>query len=112
MNTYPHGAVTQPDAATPTIDIRSEELFTLSELARQLPRRRGRRPVSPSTLYRWWRRGLRGVHLEVLQVGGTACSSREAMQRFFERLGRVAGDGAPHVATPRQVAAPGGGKTA
>ncbi|QKK07527.1 MAG: DUF1580 domain-containing protein [Planctomycetota bacterium] len=40
----------------------------------------------PSTLYRWACSGLSGVRLEVVQVGGTMCTSRAAMERFFTRL--------------------------
>jgi len=39
-----------------------------------------------STLYRWTRRGFRGVILETVQAGGTRSTTREALQRFFERL--------------------------
>src|SRR5262245_44002875 len=66
----------------------SERLFALSDraLIRDLPRRRrGRRP-HVSTLYRWAMRGLRGVRLETICVGGTLCTSREAVLRFFEAL--------------------------
>ncbi len=44
-------------------------------------------------LYRWATEGLRGVHLETIQVGGTLCTSIEALQRFFERLGQRERDG-------------------
>jgi hypothetical protein len=37
--------------------------------------------------------------LETIQVGGTRCTSREALQRFFERLSET-----------RQAAAGGGGR--
>ena len=68
------------------IDARSEELVSLREAARLLPRRRGDRRPHIATLYRWAKHGLRGVVLETLQVGGTLCTSREALQRFFESL--------------------------
>ena len=54
--------------------------------AARLPcRRAGKRP-HVATVYRWAKRGLRGVVLETLQVGGTLCTSHEALQRFFEAL--------------------------
>ena len=34
-------------------------------------------------------RGLRGIVLETIQVGGTTCTSQESLQRFFERLQAV-----------------------
>lgn len=70
------------------IDLASETLLSFSEASARLPRRRAGRPVHPSTLYRWAAEGLRGVRLETIQVGGTLCTSIEALQRFFDRLER------------------------
>lgn len=67
------------------IDISQETLVTLTEAARSLPGRSGRR-LHVSTLYRWATRGIRGFTLETIQVGGTKCTSGEALQRFFEML--------------------------
>jgi len=68
------------------IDVTKEKLVTLARAASRLPRRRkGKRP-HPSTLFRWASRGLRGVRLETLSVGGTTCTSAAALQRFFQRL--------------------------
>jgi hypothetical protein len=68
------------------IDLSTETLKSLSEAAKLLPRRRrGKRP-HPSTLHRWATNGLRGEKLEVLRVGGTICTSEQALCRFFERL--------------------------
>jgi hypothetical protein len=66
-----------------TID---ETVLPLADAAKGLPRRRGGRQVHPSTLHRWATAGCRGVRLETIQIGGTRCTSREALQRFFERL--------------------------
>lgn len=68
------------------IDSISEALITLAEAAEGLPRRRRGRKTHISTLYRWATAGCRGVRLETVQVGATRCTSREALQRFFERL--------------------------
>lgn len=70
----------------------SERLLTLSQAAKTLPHRRGGRPTHPSTLFRWATDGLRGVKLEVVQVGGTKCTSREALARFFAALGAASTD--------------------
>ena len=66
-----------------TID---ETVITLSDAAKELPRRRGGRKAHVSCIYRWSTIGCRGVVLETLQVGGTRCTSKEALQRFFEQL--------------------------
>jgi hypothetical protein len=81
------------------IDSGSETLLSLAQAADELPRRRRGRKTHISTLFRWSTVGCRGVVLETLQVGGTRCTSREALQRFFERLSQ-----------PVQVGAVGGGQ--
>jgi hypothetical protein len=68
------------------IDSQTETIVTLAQAADQLPRRRRGRKTHISTLYRWATAGCRGVVLETIQVGGTRCTSREGLQRFFERL--------------------------
>jgi hypothetical protein len=68
------------------IDSLSETLRTLAQAADELPRRRRGRRTHVSTLYRWATVGCRGIVLETLQVGGTRCTSLEALQRFFENL--------------------------
>jgi hypothetical protein len=68
------------------IDSSCEALVSLAEAAALLPRRRRGRKPHVSTLYRWASTGVRGVVLETLQVGGTRCTSAEALQRFFEAL--------------------------
>jgi Protein of unknown function (DUF1580) len=79
-----------------TID---ETVITLANAAEELPRRRRGRKTHVSTLFRWSTAGCRGVVLETIQIGGTRCTSREALQRFFERLSE-----------PVQAGAVGGGR--
>src|SRR5687767_10871131 len=50
-----------------------------------LPCRRRGRNLHISTVFRW-SNGLRGVKLETLQIGGTRCTSEQALRRFFSRL--------------------------
>ena len=69
------------------IDISKETVISLKEATRLLPRRRNGKKTCLQTMYRWTaRRGIRGVVLETIQVGGTKCTSIEALQRFFDRL--------------------------
>ena len=68
------------------IDYLTEDILPLAEAAQILPSGRRGRPPHVSVLYRWAAKGLRGVQLEVLPAGGTLCTSREALARFFERL--------------------------
>lgn len=68
------------------IEIGKERVITLANAARLLPRRRAGRKPHVSTIYRWTSRGLKGIVLETLAVGGTTCTSVEALQRFFDAL--------------------------
>lgn len=61
------------------IDIKSESLVTLSVAANSLPGN-----PHPSTLQRWRVRGIHGVRLETVLVGGIRYTSDEALQRFIE----------------------------
>lgn len=67
------------------IDMSAESLVPLSKAAGWVPPTRGRR-VHPSTLWRWAERGVRGVNLEVVRVGGTVMTSQDALTRFFRAL--------------------------
>lgn len=51
-----------------------------------IPRRRRGRKLHYSTVNRWFRRGVRGVHLEAIRTGGTLCTSEQALARFFQQL--------------------------
>jgi hypothetical protein len=64
-----------------TIDISSEELLTLAQAARRY-RPPDARPLAPSTIWRWHKKGISGVRLETTCVGGTRLTSTEAMRRF------------------------------
>jgi len=78
-----------------TVELRShehqlldEDIITLVQAAKLLPRRRGRK-THASTIYRWTKSGLRGAVLESIQVGGTRCTTIQALGRFFDRLTNV-----------------------
>lgn len=79
------------------IDTTVENPIPLTQAAADLPRRRRGRKTHVSTLFRWTTAGCRGVVLESIQVGGTRCTSREALQRFFERLSLPRHAGAANV---------------
>ncbi|MCX7424736.1 MAG: DUF1580 domain-containing protein [Planctomycetia bacterium] len=82
------------------IDPSTETLLSLTQAAKMLPARRvGKRP-HVSCLYRWSTAGCRGVVLETIQVGGTRCTSREALARFVRRLTVDRGPDAGAVETP------------
>jgi hypothetical protein len=73
------------------IDVFNENLVTYSEAAKLLPRRPHGGRVGISTIHRWRMVGLRStdgmrVKLETVKVGGICMTSKEALQRFFDRL--------------------------
>ena len=67
------------------IDLSKEEVFTLPTATRYVPQLNGRTPHA-STLWRWCRKGVQGIHLEYIKVGGTICTSKEALSRFFNAV--------------------------
>ncbi len=87
------------------ICISDEHLVTLAEAARLLP---GRPHLC--TLYRWVARGVGGVKLEAVKVGGRTYTSRESLQRFAEACTGPHPFMAPHTARERQRAAEQAGK--
>src|SRR5262249_58250363 len=73
------------------IDPTTETLRSFAEAAQRLPALRGGKAVHPITLWRWSTRGIRtrrGVRvcLEAIKVGGTTCTSDQALIRFFHAL--------------------------
>jgi hypothetical protein len=66
------------------IDIHSEQLLSLGQAARRLPGH-----PALSTLWRWQIKGVLGVRLETVLVGGRRYTSVEALSRFVESSNRV-----------------------
>ena len=87
------------------IDPNSETLLSLTEAAKALPSRRGGKKPHVSCLYRWTTAGCKGVILESIQIGGTRCTSKEALARFFEQLTYADGPRTDRTPNRRQRAA-------
>jgi hypothetical protein len=79
------------------IDITLENLIRLSEVPKLpfMPLTKNGKPIALSTVYRWVLGGTGGVKLESLKVGGTLCTSVEALQRFFDALSGSGRDDQP-----------------
>jgi Protein of unknown function (DUF1580) len=69
-----------------------DRIVTLTQAAALIPPRRRGRKTSVSTLFRWSTSGCRGVILPTLQVGGSRCTSAQAMQWFCEVLTELSHD--------------------
>src|SRR5262249_11181216 len=68
------------------INLLTENVVHLVEAARLVPPGPSGRPPHLSTLLRWINPGVRGVRLEAVRLGGRWVTSREALQRFADRL--------------------------
>ena len=74
-----------------SIDVFQEEVITLTDATRRLPHVNSGKPISLPTIYRWMQGGVLAqdgcrVTLEMVKIGGRACTSVEALTRFFNRL--------------------------
>lgn len=74
-----------------SIDIRAENIISLTEACQSLPTGRRGRPVHLSCILRWITKGSlapdgRRVRLEAVRIGGRWITSREALARFAEAL--------------------------
>ena len=79
------------------IDAQTETLLTLSEARTALP---GGKRLALATLHRWRLRGVRGVRLETILIGGLRYTSHEAIGRFISS--QNAGDTSTPSVTPAQ----------
>ena len=70
-------------------DLLDENLITLAEAARLVPRRPSR-----TSLWRWHKYGVRGVRLETVLIGGIRYTSLQAFARWIEATSKAA-DRAP-----------------
>ncbi len=68
-----------------SIDLFSETILSLREAAKAVPSIDGRKPAY-GCIWRWCHRGIRGIRLEHVKLGGKLATSKEALQRFFSKL--------------------------
>ena len=80
------------------IDTTTEHIVSLTEAAQSVPPR----GVHASTCYRWVYRGIRGVRLESIFIGGSRMTSLEALARFFDATTATANGQPAPTSTPRQ----------
>jgi hypothetical protein len=90
-----------------TAPLFTDDLFTLAQASRALPRNTNGKSVDIRTLQRWAARGCRGVHLELTRVGGRVFVSREALLAFVRRRSETSAqisNPSPSVASARAAA--------
>lgn len=79
------------------IDVRTEELLPFNAAREEVPWR-----PHISTWHRWRLRGVRGVKLETVLIGGRRYTSREALQRFIAATTVASSGDRPVARTSRQ----------
>ena len=85
------------------IDLSTEHLIAIRDVPKILPPRANGKVIHISAVYRWLLRGVRGIRLESIAIGGTTYTSTEAVQRFADRLSRPCSSGTSiQTATPTQ----------
>ena len=62
------------------IDFEAETIITLGEACRAFPPN----GISDATMARWIQKGVKGVKLETLLIGGRRVTSKEAICRFIQ----------------------------
>ena len=90
------------------IDLSTETTVSLAQVAREQPSGRGGASCSLGCVLRWVLKGVKSpsgelVRLEAIRLGGRWLTSREAVQRFAERLTpNLSSEPAPTPRTPSQ----------
>ena len=64
-----------------TIDVDAEDLLSFAEATKRFP---GRDKISLQSLHRYRLRGVRGVKLETILIGGLRYTSKQAIARFVQ----------------------------
>jgi hypothetical protein len=82
-----------------------EEGLTLAEAAALLPGRKPGKRLYVNTVWRWCVKGLRGVRLRSVLVGGQRLTTRRWLQEFIQAMSEArdpGGSSPPMIRTPRQ----------
>ncbi|HWA99290.1 MAG TPA: DUF1580 domain-containing protein [Pirellulales bacterium] len=67
-----------------------DSLIPLADLPALIPQRDGRK-VHVASTYRWVKRGIGGIRLRAVQVGGRRCTTKEWLSEFFAALSERSG---------------------
>lgn len=65
------------------LDILSEDLLTLEQAAKEIPRPPGEKELHYGTIWRWKTRGLRGHKLQTVKVGCQHLTSKQRLNAFL-----------------------------
>ena len=70
------------------IDQTKENLISLKQASKSIPAFDGN-SIHMSTIWRWCRKGLKGVNLEYVRCGRRIATSEKALNRFFTELAKL-----------------------
>jgi hypothetical protein len=91
---------------SPTLTNPESDLISLADAAKLVTKkfkgRRNGKPLHVSTIHRWITRGIGGVRLKAVRIGGTRAVTPAALDEFFSAL---AGDEATPPPTPTKATA-------
>jgi hypothetical protein len=82
-----------------TADIDSERPISFNEAGRYLPE--SSRP-SYATWWRWWRKGIKGVRLQTVVIGGRRFTTPRYVEEFIAATTAAAAGERPTTRTPAQ----------
>ena len=97
----PSTLLNQSQSSQPARDgVLGETTIYLIDVPDHLPTGHKGRRTHPSTCLRWVLRGVRGVRLEAVRLGGRWVTSLEALSRFGDRVTATAASAAPVPSPP------------
>lgn len=76
----PYQSHPSKDAVNNPLNLMTEDLIGINQVPKQLQNR-----VHVSTVWRWTNRGIKGVQLETIKLGGKTLTSQQALTRFIQR---------------------------
>jgi hypothetical protein len=84
------------------LDLNNETLLAFVDAPKEIERMGGKR-VNVSTIHRWAFSGVRRVRLEAVRLGNVWYTTKQALQRFVERLTCVSLPEPPEFRPPSEV---------
>lgn len=68
------------------IDLRTESLIRLEDVRQHIPSGRRGKQLSKSVPFRWASKGVKGIVLETVKVGGARYTTLDALHRFIQHI--------------------------
>ena len=72
---------------------RDADLLSFGSVAENLPRSANGKKIHISTIHRWHNKGVKGIRLEAVRIGGRRYTTLENVEKFCKQLSEI--DGQP-----------------